>query len=205
MVLLPPAATLQDGSSILEAASILFEPSPPLEQHLAPTLAHTAPYSSYNSLITACDAITVGWDDQLKAAFVAAHPRIGEVSGLSALSAQEQASKQTPPEVLAKLEVRLAQCSTLHEQTRDTGLIIRETLSQELNQLYEQRFPGLRYITFVAGRSRAEVAKDLEAFLKDHDGDVYPPESSHWKAELERALADIWAIARHRVKNMGLQ
>jgi len=66
-----------------------------------------------------------------QAIFVAGHPRIGEQSGLSALSAQEQASKATPIEVLLRLEL--------------------------LNTEYENKYPGLRYITFVNGRSRAEV------------------------------------------------
>ena len=38
-----------------------------------------------------------------KAAFVAGHPRIGEVHNLSRLSAGEQAAAATPPEVLARL------------------------------------------------------------------------------------------------------
>ncbi len=34
--------------------------------------------------------------------------------------------------------------------------------SQMLNALYEEAFPGLRYITFVNGRSRAEIIPELE-------------------------------------------
>ena len=72
-----------------------------------------------------------GWDDDLKTQFIAGHPRIGEVNGLSQLSAQEQAAKATPPEVLARLA--------------------------HLNTCYENHYPGLIYITFVNGRSRAQI------------------------------------------------
>lgn len=34
--------------------------------------------------------------------------------------------------------------------------------AQVLNSLYEDAFPGLRYITFVNGRSRAEIVPELE-------------------------------------------
>lgn len=34
-----------------------------------------------------------------------------------------------------------------------------------LNALYEEAFPGLRYITFVNGRSRAEIIPELEVSL----------------------------------------
>jgi len=58
------------------------------------------------------------WQTAHKAAFIHGHPRIGEQSNLSALSAAEQAKQATPPEVLERLQV--------------------------LNQEYERRFPGLR-------------------------------------------------------------
>jgi 2-oxo-4-hydroxy-4-carboxy--5-ureidoimidazoline (OHCU) decarboxylase len=58
------------------------------------------------------------WQTKDKAAFIHGHPRIGEQSNLSALSAVEQAKYATPPEVLERLQV--------------------------LNQEYERRFTGLR-------------------------------------------------------------
>jgi 2-oxo-4-hydroxy-4-carboxy--5-ureidoimidazoline (OHCU) decarboxylase len=58
------------------------------------------------------------WQPEDKAAFIHGHPRIGEQSNLSALSAAEQAKYATPPEVLERLKV--------------------------LNQEYERRFTGLR-------------------------------------------------------------
>lgn len=34
-----------------------------------------------------------------------------------------------------------------------------------LNSLYEESYPGLRYTTFVNGRSRAEIAQEMEVRL----------------------------------------
>jgi hypothetical protein len=58
------------------------------------------------------------WPTSDKAAFIHGHPRIGEQSNLSAMSAAEQARYATPPEVLERLAV--------------------------LNQEYERVYPGLR-------------------------------------------------------------
>jgi OHCU decarboxylase len=55
-----------------------------------------------------------------------------------------------------------------------------------LNRLYEARF-GFRFCIFVAGRSRAELVPVLEAAL-----------SAERPAEIQRALADVVAIARDR-------
>jgi 2-oxo-4-hydroxy-4-carboxy--5-ureidoimidazoline (OHCU) decarboxylase len=85
-----------------------------------------------------------------------------------------------------------------------------------LNALYESVYPRLRYITFVAGRSRAQVAEDVERFLlkpteeKDDEGSSAPPAthqvgSKEWKEELERALGDIFQIAKARLKGMGVE
>lgn len=58
------------------------------------------------------------WPTSEKASFIHGHPRIGEQSNLSALSAAEQARYATPPEVLERLRV--------------------------LNIEYERRYAGLR-------------------------------------------------------------
>lgn len=88
---------------------------------------------------------------------------------------------------------------------------------QSLNALYEACYPKLRYITFVAGRSRAQVAQDLEKFLmsgtgeKDDEGNSAPPTTTHdvgseqWCSELERALKDIFLIAKARLRGLGVE
>ncbi|GAA6047881.1 hypothetical protein JCM3770_004689 [Rhodotorula araucariae] len=186
----------------------LLEPSPPLKHLLAPQLhAHIAALpasarpSSYAQLIDIAASIVDTWDVDDRAAFLAAHPRIGETKGLSTASAGEQAPKQgqqaTPGEVLKRLQV--------------------------LNSLYEDAFPGLRFITFVNGRSRAEIVPELETLLsltlpppspstpEPRLSDlrarlrVSPAGSQAWRAELNRGLADMWLIAKDRARQMGVQ
>lgn len=130
------------------------------------------------------------WSEDLKTEFIAGHPRIGEVKGLSALSAQEQAAKATPPEVLRRLT--------------------------HLNACYERRYPGLIYITFVNGRSRAQVMEEMEDVLgleRSLSGEeprveiveVVERGSEEWRRELERAVGDVVRIAESRLKGMGLK
>lgn len=45
---------------------------------------------------------------------------------------------------------------------------------QSLNALYEQAFPGLRYITFVNGRTRAEIIPELEVRLLSAFSVLFP-------------------------------
>jgi 2-oxo-4-hydroxy-4-carboxy-5-ureidoimidazoline decarboxylase len=71
--------------------------------------------------------------DDEKVEALAAHPAIGQRTGLSATSAEEQGT-DTDPAVLSDLSY--------------------------LNQVYEEKF-GFRFVIFVAGRSNAEVLEVL--------------------------------------------
>ena len=71
--------------------------------------------------------------DDEKVEALAAHPAIGQRTGLSAASAEEQGT-DTDPAVLSDLSY--------------------------LNQVYEEKF-GFRFVVFVAGRSNAEVLEVL--------------------------------------------
>lgn len=70
-----------------------------------------------------------------------------------------------------------------------------------LNTLYEQTYPRLRYITFVAGRPRAAIAVEMEQLLGVSPvvKDVGSPE---WEAELERAVKDVWRIGHARLEGL---
>jgi 2-oxo-4-hydroxy-4-carboxy--5-ureidoimidazoline (OHCU) decarboxylase len=99
----------------------------------------------------------LGEEDKLEA--LAAHPAIGQRSGLSRRSAAEQ-GPQDDPAVLAELAY--------------------------LNQVYEEKF-GFRFVVFVAGRSKAEVADVLrERIANTHE------------EELDTACRELVAIARDR-------
>jgi len=135
-------------------------------------------YHTYADLIdTSFDIINTLGNDQ-KAEFISGHPRIGETKNLSMLSAKEQAARATPPEVLERLV--------------------------KLNDLYEDRFPKLRYITFVNGRSRSQIADELNTKLSSvpEPVEIY---SRTWETELARALNDVKLIAKSRLISFGVQ
>ncbi|KAH9839881.1 Oxo-4-hydroxy-4-carboxy-5-ureidoimidazoline decarboxylase [Rhodofomes roseus] len=198
MTALPPfqdvlESKAEKDSPLATTLTLLFESSPILYSDLLPGVATyiaSAPSkpASYGELIDATLVVASKWDPTLKASFIAGHPRIGEVSGLSRLSKKEQAARATPPEVLARLT--------------------------HLNACYEHRYPGLRYITFVNGRSRAEIKDEMEGVLGlEHSlsPDQPPVEtvgsveagSEEWTKELERAVGDLGKIAHSRLKALG--
>ncbi|KAG9312921.1 Oxo-4-hydroxy-4-carboxy-5-ureidoimidazoline decarboxylase [Chiua virens] len=175
----------------------LFEHSDVLVRHLIPELL-AAQYDNVDKpsvyhradieiVLSKSMGIIRSWDPELQAQFVAGHPRIGETKNLSVLSSKEQSggtSQPTPPEVLARL---------VH-----------------LNACYEQAYPGLRYITFVNGRSRAVIAEEMEDKLGiAHSLSPDQPlvhsftpidKSSHiWCQELDRAVEDVGQIAHSRL------
>ncbi|KAG8220883.1 Oxo-4-hydroxy-4-carboxy-5-ureidoimidazoline decarboxylase [Butyriboletus roseoflavus] len=185
----------QDGEQALKDVLItLFEHSDVLAQHLLPELLATQRdtprvyhRSDIESVLSRSMVIIRSWDPELQAQFVGGHPRIGETKNLSVLSSKEQSGsilQPTPPEVLARLA--------------------------HLNACYEHAYPGLRYITFVNGRSRAVIAEEMEDKLRiTHSLSPDEPSiesfvpietCSHvWRRELDRAVEDVGRIAQSRL------
>ncbi|KAK0551643.1 hypothetical protein OC861_000120 [Tilletia horrida] len=141
-----------------------------------------------------------GWSTEQRARFVSGHPRIGaplqpnaDISDTS--RAEQLKGGQTSPETLARLN--------------------------RLNKLYEIKFPSLRFVTFVNGRSRAAVADELSSILGPNleddqkiDADkpetfpkdqVRPIESEEWQDELTRAEDALWKIAADRAAKLTSQ
>lgn len=113
-------------------------------------------------------ALTMPEDEQID--LLNAHPRIGAVpASVSALSYREQGYDTDP--------------GTDDLQRRLDGL----------NDEYEAR-NGFRFVVFVNGRSRAEIAEVLEQHL-----------DANRTAEKMRGLRDVIAIARSRAKQLGEQ
>ena len=88
-----------------QTLSVLFEHSPILSDNLVPQITEALqtkpPLQTYSELIDlSLITIQTEWPDDLKALFIEGHPRIGEVNGLSKLSAKEQAAVATHPKVL---------------------------------------------------------------------------------------------------------
>jgi len=179
--------TSRDGPLALAFAT-LFEPSPALFEFLVPSVitlvanpASDIPRNTFNALIDIGIRELDDWPHSRQASFIGGHPRIGEMKGLSALSESEQAAHATPPEILTRL--------------------------LELNEEYERRYPGLRYITFVNGRSRKMIMEEMEEKLgivgdgweKGDSKEVHPIGSEEWESEVRRALEDIGKIAKSRL------
>jgi 2-oxo-4-hydroxy-4-carboxy--5-ureidoimidazoline (OHCU) decarboxylase len=206
MATLPPltdvlASSPASPDSLLAAVlGTLFEESHILSHTIVPALAahiaesHTPP-STYTGLVNEAVETTRSLPPHEQALFIGAHPRIGEVSNLSAFSAVEQALRATSPWVLARLS--------------------------HLNACYERRYPGLVYVTFVNGRSREDVMHELEGVLgvdkatseTSANDLILPPVESfipvetqgpQWRQELDRAVVDVGQIAKARIRGMGL-
>ena len=73
--------------------------------------------------------------------------------------------------------------------TADSELAAR---LDRLNEEYERRF-GFRFCVFVAGRPRSEIADFMESRL-----------SAGRAEELRRALSDVFAIARDRLRKLSI-
>ena len=189
------AASPDPSGPLARTLAVLFEPSPTLFSHLAPQVAEAlsssnVSLSTYAGLVDLSLGAIATWDDDLKARFIAGHPRIGEVKNLSHLSAKEQAAVATPPEVLARLA--------------------------HLNACYERCYPGLRYITFVNGRTRTAIMHEMEDVLGlPRSLNATEPQldsvvevkvgSPEWRGELERAVQDVGKIAKSRLSALGVE
>ncbi|KAG2011657.1 hypothetical protein CC2G_011749 [Coprinopsis cinerea AmutBmut pab1-1] len=203
MSVLPPLTDIQqsrvsEDSPLSTALSILFEHSPILISILQPQLqvlfqSGTVP-QSYAQLVDLSLAEISKWKLAAQSEFISGHPRIGENSNLSKLSAKEQGAQgvtPTPPEVLARLA--------------------------HLNAGYEVKYPGLRYITFVNGRSRVTIAEEMEGVLGwEHSlspdepklegiTTIYTSDTDEWKSELKRAVKDVGLIAKSRLRALGVE
>jgi OHCU decarboxylase len=144
------------------AVAPLFEGAP----RFLHRLAGARPFDSDEALAAAArEVAAVSPEDEL-IELLAAHPRIG------------------------------ADPDAMSEQSRgeqEDGAAGDEALAQELSDLnaaYEQRF-GFRYVVFVAGRPRAEIAPLMEVALRN-DRD----------AELRRGVDDAIYIAADRLRSL---
>ncbi|THH10759.1 hypothetical protein EW145_g1118 [Phellinidium pouzarii] len=198
----PPSPLLTRALvGLFEASPVLDEVLyPELRQYLYDTKQEDLP-GSYAEFVDSALHIIRVWDWENQAAFVCGHPRIGDVNGLSVLSAAEQGNSgqpsksairaPTPPEVLARLAF--------------------------LNAVYERRYPGLVYITFVNGRSRAQIKDEMEEKLEsegvlpaadDEYGlkNIVPQivASDAWCKEVSRAVDDVGKIAKSRLDKLGI-
>jgi 2-oxo-4-hydroxy-4-carboxy-5-ureidoimidazoline decarboxylase len=146
-----------------ETLTTLFEGAPRFVDRIALLDAESMDDLFYQAEWT---ALTMPEDEQLE--LLNAHPRIGAAPAtVSALSYREQGYDTDPG--TAALEVRL------------------DALNNEYEAVY-----GFRFVVFVNGRSRAEIADVMEQRI-----------GADRTAEKTRALRDVIAIARARATRLG--
>jgi len=140
----------------------LFEGAPRFVARLA-----AEPSESWTGLLDRAERIALTMPEDEQVELLSAHPRIGALPAtVSAMSFREQGYDRDPG--TAELQERL----------------------DRLNAEYERRF-GFRFVVFVNGRSRAEIADVMERHL---DGERLE--------EKERGLRDVVAIARSRLAHV---
>lgn len=105
-----------------------------------------------------------------------------DITTISELSTKEQARLQQP----AGKEAEVAEL-----------LLIRE-----LNEEYEKRFHGLRFVTFVNGRGREEVVGEMRERLTIARGDRVLDDEEE-KEEMRVAIGAVCDIADDRVRILG--
>ncbi|KAF8631841.1 hypothetical protein AX15_002118 [Amanita polypyramis BW_CC] len=132
-----------------------------------------------------------------------------------AVTLQRGAKISSYPELI---ELALAQIGAWDTESQALFIsghprIVLERLAH-LNLCYETVYPGLRYITFVNGRSRATILEEMESVLGlDHSlssilpalSDLKPVHvgSEAWRSELTRAIYDVGRIAQSRLKALS--
>ncbi|KAL8826930.1 MAG: hypothetical protein Q9170_007214 [Blastenia crenularia] len=142
-----PRLSAEGRAAILDQ---LFEPCIPLHT-LSVSLLREKTFGSYDDLICSvglqltelAESNSTG-DKEWLESILGAHPRLGQSKIESTQSRAEQA------------------------QLNSGNGSSDQSLSQ-LNNLYEQTFPGLRYIVFVDGRDRSTIMEDMRTRIERRD------------------------------------
>lgn len=141
-----PSLSAEERAQILD---LLFEPSTQLHTLSVPLL-HEKTFPSYNDLIAAVgmqlselSESSSTSDTQWLESILGSHPRLGAKKVDSAQSQAEQAQLQGSGE--------------------------EAELLRKLNEEYEAKFPGLRYVVFVNGRSRSVIMDDMRQRIDSGD------------------------------------
>ncbi|KAF1355837.1 hypothetical protein EJ07DRAFT_181828 [Lizonia empirigonia] len=175
MTSLLPVSTLPHASDseLTTVLDLLFEPSPPLNTLTVPVLRSTT-FPSYATLIAAVHAQLHALarsprpeDIHTLSEILCSHPRLGETKVDSAQSRQEQAQLQR-------------------------GAADDKEKLAALNNEYEAKFPGLRYVVFVNARPRPAVMANMRARIDR--GDV--------AAERQEAIQAMCDIALDRARKL---
>lgn len=146
---LPPVTVLPklNEADRAEILAKLFEPCPVLVDLIHDDV--TTPALSYKEIIERVrrrlhSLLEQNGSDKTASDIIAAHPRLGAKKVESTASQAEQAS--------------------LKAASEEEGRML-----EELNHNYEKKFPGLRYVVFVAGRPRSVIMSDMKKRMEEGD------------------------------------
>jgi 2-oxo-4-hydroxy-4-carboxy--5-ureidoimidazoline (OHCU) decarboxylase len=156
------------GSATADRLAALFENAPRFMERLRAERAENGaePAENLSELVDRAERLAATLTEEEQVELINGHPRIGaDPATVSATSFREQGYDHTPPATEPQLAARLAR----------------------LNDAYEERL-GFRFVVFVAGRPRSDIADFLETRL-----------DANRDEELARALHDVFAIARDRL------
>lgn len=135
-----PSLSTEQRAQVLD---LLFEPSQQLHT-LSVEILKTQAFASYQDLIAAVGVqltdladSTSKSDREWLESILGSHPRLGAKKVDSAQSQAEQAQ--------------------LHKGSNEEAEHLRQ-----LNEQYEAKYPGLRYVVFVNGRERAVIMDDMK-------------------------------------------
>ncbi|KIL96026.1 hypothetical protein FAVG1_00765 [Fusarium avenaceum] len=172
-LLQPQELRVADEAEQIKTLDLLFEPSPAIHSTLIP-IVRDSEYASYSELIEACkdrlfslaSSSSSSSPDKTLLSILGSHPRLGAKKVESAQSVAEQANLQGQGEELAKL-----------------------------NNEYEERFPGLRYVVFVNGRGRPEIMENMKSRISRGD----------FSKEVDEALQAMCDIANDRASKLSVK
>ncbi|MCJ1389430.1 hypothetical protein MMC18_002287 [Xylographa bjoerkii] len=174
---LPPISSLPNLTTSERAAvlDLLFEPCVQLHT-LSVALLQERAFPSYDDMIATigvqltdlAGSISTS-DKEWLETILASHPRLGDKKVTSSQSRAEQA------------QLNMGEDDESKELAR-------------LNEEYETTFPGLRYVVFVNGRSRAAVMKDMTERISR--GDI-----SRERFEAIKAMCEIAADRANKAQS----
>ncbi|KAI6085547.1 Oxo-4-hydroxy-4-carboxy-5-ureidoimidazoline decarboxylase [Hypoxylon rubiginosum] len=183
VVTLPPISSLPtvDDETLQSILDALFEPSADLHALAIPSIRSAPSLDSYESLIKhvgdsmsqLAQSSAVPNARAKLHGILGSHPRLGEKKVESAQSRAEQAHLNASSGGSAEKEEEAAKLKALNEE-------------------YEARFPGLRYVVFVNGRSRPVVMQNMRERIDR--GDI--------RAEEQEAIQAMVDIALDRAKKL---
>jgi 2-oxo-4-hydroxy-4-carboxy--5-ureidoimidazoline (OHCU) decarboxylase len=197
MTTLPPISELPSASikTQIQALDLLFEPSTELHTLALPVLK-----SKRTPTTSGASAETSTADDGAAGSTLDSYPaviqQIGSLLHKLALSDEPSAKQKlhgilgSHPRLGAK-KVDSAQ-SQAEQASLNTGAAEEAEKLKALNDEYEARFPGLRYVVFVNGRSRPVVMENMRQRIDRGD----------FKEEEQEAIRAMVDIALDRAKKL---